>query len=63
MTSGPSVTVSDLILQTLSNAGVSMAFGLPGVHNLAFWRSLDVRDTHASGVRVITVRHEQTAAY
>ncbi|MFL6180232.1 MAG: thiamine pyrophosphate-binding protein [Actinomycetes bacterium] len=63
MTSGPSVTVSDLILQTLSNAGVSTAFGLPGVHNLAFWRSLDVRDTHASGVRVITVRHEQTAAY
>src|SRR4051812_32878984 len=63
VTSGPSVTVSDLMLQTLSNAGVSTAFGLPGVHNLAFWRSLDVRDTHTSGVRVITVRHEQTAAY
>jgi acetolactate synthase-1/2/3 large subunit len=56
-------TTADLILQTLAEAGVSTAFGLPGVHNLPFWRSLDGRDTHPSGVRIITVRHEQTAAY
>ena len=53
VTSGPSTTTADLILQTLSNAGVSLVFGLPGVHNLGFWRSLDEHDTHASGIRVI----------
>jgi acetolactate synthase-1/2/3 large subunit len=63
VTSGPSTTTADLILHTLSNAGVSIAFGLPGVHNLGFWRSLDEQDRHASGIRIITVRHEQTTTY
>jgi acetolactate synthase-1/2/3 large subunit len=63
VTSGPSATTADLILHTLSNAEVSTAFGLPGVHNLGFWSSLDDHDTHPSGIRIITVRHEQTAAY
>jgi acetolactate synthase-1/2/3 large subunit len=56
-------STADRILDTISSAGVTTVFGLPGVHNLAFWRSLNEVDTHASGVRVITVRHEQTAAY
>src|SRR5215218_7519789 len=42
----------------LEGAGVELAFGLPGVHNLALWRELN-----ASPVRLVGVRHEQTAAY
>jgi acetolactate synthase-1/2/3 large subunit len=42
----------------LEAAGVEVAFGLPGVHNLALWRELS-----ASSVRLVGVRHEQTAAY
>jgi thiamine pyrophosphate-dependent acetolactate synthase large subunit-like protein len=42
----------------LEDAGVELAFGLPGVHNLALWRELN-----ASPVRLVGVRHEQTAAY
>lgn len=61
---GPTdATTADLMLHTLSSAGVTTAFGLPGVHNLAFWRGLHATDTHRSGVRLLTVRHEQTAAY
>jgi acetolactate synthase-1/2/3 large subunit len=56
-------TTADLILHTLAEVGVTTAFGLPGVHNLAFWRSLDERDAHPSGIRLLTVRHEQTVAY
>jgi thiamine pyrophosphate-dependent acetolactate synthase large subunit-like protein len=42
----------------LEEAGVSVAFGLPGVHNLALWRELN-----GSPIRLVGVRHEQTAAY
>jgi thiamine pyrophosphate-dependent acetolactate synthase large subunit-like protein len=42
----------------LEEAGVEVAFGLPGVHNLALWRELG-----ASTIRLVGVRHEQTAAY
>ncbi len=35
-----------------------MAFGLPGVHNLRLWRALN-----GSPIRLVGVRHEQTAAY
>ena len=42
----------------LEAAGVEVAFGLPGVHNLALWRELN-----ESHVRLVGVRHEQTAAY
>ena len=59
----PSNSTADAIVEALAQAGVTTVFGLPGVHNLAFWRSLDAHETHRSGVRVITVRHEQTAAY
>jgi acetolactate synthase-1/2/3 large subunit len=42
----------------LEDAGVSLAFGLPGVHNLPLWRELN-----GSPIRLVGVRHEQTAAY
>jgi len=42
----------------LERAGVDVAFGLPGVHNLALWRALG-----ESPIRLVGVRHEQTAAY
>jgi acetolactate synthase-1/2/3 large subunit len=42
----------------LEDAGVSVAFGLPGVHNLPLWRELN-----GSPIRLVGVRHEQTAAY
>jgi len=37
---------------------VRVVFGLPGVHNLAAWEAL-----RASPIRLIGVRHEQTAVY
>jgi thiamine pyrophosphate-dependent acetolactate synthase large subunit-like protein len=37
---------------------VEVAFGLPGVHNLALWRELGPSPT-----RLVGVRHEQAAAY
>lgn len=50
-------TVAHAVLRTLRNAGVRTAFGLPGVHNLAFWRaSGDVPE-------IVGVRHEQTTVY
>jgi len=42
----------------LEDAGVEIAFGLPGVHNLPLWRELS-----GSPIRLVGVRHEQTAAY
>jgi thiamine pyrophosphate-dependent acetolactate synthase large subunit-like protein len=47
-----------LAVAALERAGVGVAFGLPGVHNLALWRALG-----ESPIRLIGVRHEQTAAY
>ena len=49
-------TVADAIAELLIDRGVSIAFGIPGVHNLPFWDS-------DSDLRVIGVRHEQAAAY
>ena len=45
-------------MAALEDAGVSLAFGLPGVHNLALWRELN-----GSPIRLVGVRHEQTAGY
>jgi thiamine pyrophosphate-dependent acetolactate synthase large subunit-like protein len=42
----------------LEDSGVEIAFGLPGVHNLPLWRELN-----GSPIRLVGVRHEQTAAY
>ncbi len=46
------------VVAALEELGVEVAFGLPGVHNLALWRELD-----RSSIRLVGVRHEQTAAY
>ncbi len=45
-------------MAALEQAGVTIAFGLPGVHNLPLWRELN-----GSPIRLVGVRHEQTAAY
>src|SRR5215212_9112968 len=47
-----------LVVRALERAGVEVVFGLPGVHNLAIWRALS-----ESSIRLVGVRHEQTAAY
>src|SRR5688500_19850402 len=47
-----------LAVAALERAGAEVAFGLPGVHNLALWRALG-----QSPIRLVGVRHEQTAAY
>ena len=54
---------ADRVLAALADAGVTTVFGLPGVHNLPFWRDLDDAAHHPTGIRLVTVRHEQTAAY
>ena len=52
------LTGAALAVSALERAGVEVAFGLPGVHNLALWRALG-----ESPIRLLGVRHEQTAAY
>jgi thiamine pyrophosphate-dependent acetolactate synthase large subunit-like protein len=51
-------TGAQLLVQMLRKAGVDVCFGLPGVHNLALWETL-----RESPIRLVGVRHEQTAAY
>jgi acetolactate synthase-1/2/3 large subunit len=51
-------TGAQLIVAALERAGVDVCFGLPGVHNLALWEAL-----RESSIRLVGVRHEQTAAY
>jgi thiamine pyrophosphate-dependent acetolactate synthase large subunit-like protein len=52
------LTGAALAVEALEEAGVELAFGLPGVHNLSLWRELN-----GSPIRLVGVRHEQTAAY
>jgi thiamine pyrophosphate-dependent acetolactate synthase large subunit-like protein len=52
------LTGAQLAVAALERAAVDVAFGLPGVHNLALWRALG-----ESPIRLVGVRHEQTAAY
>ena len=51
-------TGAQLIVELLEERGVEVAFGLPGVHNLALWEAL-----RSSPIRLVGVRHEQAAAY
>ena len=51
-------TGAQLIVDLLEQEGVEVAFGLPGVHNLALWEAL-----RGSPIRLVGVRHEQAAAY
>ncbi len=52
------VTGGEALVAALRALGVEVAFGLPGVHNLAAWRAFP-----GSGVRLVGVRHEQAAGY
>jgi acetolactate synthase-1/2/3 large subunit len=51
-------TGGEVLVAALRDLEVEVAFGLPGVHNLAAWKGFS-----ASGVRLVGVRHEQTAGY
>ncbi|MCZ2815555.1 thiamine pyrophosphate-binding protein [Modestobacter sp. VKM Ac-2984] len=51
-------TGADDLVAALQELGVEIAFGLPGVHNLAVWEA-----AAAAGLRLVGVRHEQTAVY
>jgi thiamine pyrophosphate-dependent acetolactate synthase large subunit-like protein len=51
-------TGAQLLVRGLEAAGVEVAFGLPGVHTLPAWKAFA-----ASSIRLVGVRHEQTAAY
>lgn len=51
-------TTGWLVLETLKNYGVDTIFGIPGTHNLEFYRPL-----RHLGVRAVTSRHEQGAGY
>jgi acetolactate synthase-1/2/3 large subunit len=46
------------VLDVLAAEGVTTVFGLPGVHNLAFWEALG-----PARPRIVGVRHEQTTVY
>ncbi|GAB2844708.1 thiamine pyrophosphate-binding protein [Lentzea nigeriaca] len=50
---------AESLLDVLAAHEVEVVFGLPGVHNLAIWEALE---KHKS-IRMIGVRHEQTAVY
>src|SRR3712207_2394521 len=51
-------TGAEVITHALEEAGVEVAFGLPGVHNLPLWDAV-----RRSSIRLVGVRHEQAAAY
>ncbi len=48
-------TVAQQVLATAARHGATTVFGLPGVHNLGFWRG--------AGPTPLVVRHEQAAVY
>jgi thiamine pyrophosphate-dependent acetolactate synthase large subunit-like protein len=53
-----SASAAELLLGALEQLGVELVFGLPGVHNLPIWKALS-----ESEIRLVGVRHEQTAVY
>jgi len=46
------------LADALVELGTEVVFGLPGVHNLPLWEALA-----GTGIRLVGVRHEQTAGY
>lgn len=46
------------LVDALEGLGTEIVFGLPGVHNLPLWEALA-----ETGIKLIGVRHEQTAGY
>ena len=53
-----SITGGQAVVRMLEANGVTSVFGIPGVHNLAVYDAL-----LDSGIRHITARHEQGAAF
>jgi len=56
--SGPYANAGLAIMTTLSNYGIDTVFGIPGTHNLEFYRHLA-----PLGIHPVTSRHEQGAGY
>ncbi len=46
------------LVDALEALGTEIVFGLPGVHNLPLWEALG-----ETGIKLVGVRHEQTAGY
>ncbi len=55
---GETATAAARVVEALERLGVTIAFGLPGVHNLAIWKALA-----ESSITLVGVRHEQAAVY
>jgi 5-guanidino-2-oxopentanoate decarboxylase len=51
-------TTGWVVMEALRSYGVDSVFGIPGTHNLEFYRPLE-----ALGIRAVTTRHEQGAGY
>ncbi|RGE24184.1 thiamine pyrophosphate-binding protein [Leucobacter sp. wl10] len=51
-------TTGWVIVETLRRYGIDTVFGIPGTHNLEFYRPLE-----ELGIRPVTSRHEQGAGY
>lgn len=51
-------TTGWVVMEALRSYGVDSVFGIPGTHNLEFFRPLE-----ALGIRAVTTRHEQGAGY
>ena len=58
MSAPHAVSGAQRLVDCLRAHGVSIVFGLPGVHNLPIWQALAVSD-----IDLIGVRHEQAAVY
>ena len=54
----PVRTTGWVVIETLRGYGIDTVFGIPGTHNLEFYRPLT-----ALGVHPVTTRHEQGAGY
>lgn len=51
-------TTGWVVMETLRGYGIDTVFGIPGTHNLEFYRPLT-----SLGIRPVTTRHEQGAGY
>ena len=51
-------TTGWVLMETLRGYGIDTVFGIPGTHNLEFYRPLTTL-----GIRAVTTRHEQGAGY
>ena len=50
--------VGEAVIEALAGRGVELVFGIPGVHTIELYRGLA-----RSGIRAVTARHEQGAAF